>query len=375
MGDKRPLRVGLIGAGFMGEFHARAYATARRIAPEIPVQVTALAEPVAALSSAFSDRWSIGVQVADWRGIVASNDIDIVDICTPPGLHREIALAALAAGKHVYCEKPVGRTSSETAEIAAAARGSGVQTMVGFNYRWFPAVQHMEQLISNREIGALRSVRMSFASDWASDPSGPWGWRLSAADAGYGALGDVGSHIFDMARLLGGELEMVCGLTRTFVTPRASADGPRDVDTDDAFAAIGRFANGAIGEFSGSRVATGSKVEFRVEVVGEHGALRWDVNRLNELQRYDETGSSDDGFRTVMIGPQHDLQNQFSPVQGLGIGFEDSKAIEIQVLLRAIDSGTRAQPNFDDAAAVAAILDAVAMNSWAEPRMPAAGAP
>ena len=375
MSERQPLRVGLIGAGFMGEFHARAYATARRIAPEVPVEVTALAEPVASLAQTFSDRWSVPVRSEDWREIVASSDIDIVDICTPPGLHREIALAALASGKHVYCEKPVGRTSRETAEIAAAARDAGVRTMVGFNYRWFPAVQHMQRLISGGEIGALRGVRMSFASDWASDLSAPWGWRLSAADAGYGALGDVGSHIFDMARLLAGELESVCGTTSTFVTPRASAGSPRDVDTDDAFAAIGRFASGAIGEFSGSRVATGSKVEFRVEVVGATGALRWDVNRLNELRRYDATGSTDDGFRTVIMGPQHKLQEQFSPVQGLGIGFEDSKAIELRALLRAIDAGMPAEPNFDDAAAVAAILDAVAAGTWTEPRRPEVGAP
>ena len=142
-----------------------------------------------------------------------------------------------------------------------------------------------------------------------------------------------------MARMLAGELESVCGLTRTFVASRSSDGGSRAVDTDDAFAAIGRFTNGAIGEFSGSRVATGSKVEFRVEVVGEKAALRWEVGRLNELRLYDAYGAPDDGFRDVQIGPQHNLQALFSPVQGLGIGFEDSKAIEVMTFLRAIDSG------------------------------------
>ena len=195
----------------MGEFHARAYATAKRLVPEIPVEVAAIVEPVASLRDAFGERWDVPVRTDAWREVIESSDIDIVDICTPPALHREIALAAIEAGKHVYCEKPVGRTSSETAEIAAAARAAGVQTMVGFNYRWFPAVQHARKLIADGELGALRSVRMSFASDWASDPAVPWGWRLGAAEAGYGALGDVGSHIFDMARLLAGDLESVCG--------------------------------------------------------------------------------------------------------------------------------------------------------------------
>lgn len=366
--EKRPLRVGLIGAGFMGEFHARAYATAGRLVPEIPVELAVLAEPVTSLREEFSERWSVPDATDDWRDVVGSADVDIVDICTPPGLHREIALAAIEAGKHTYCEKPVGRTSAETAEIAAAARSADVRTMVGFNYRWFPAVQHARRLIADGELGTLRNVRMSFASDWASDPGVQWGWRLGAAEAGYGALGDVGSHIFDMARLLAGELESVCGLLNTFVTTRSADDGQRDVDTDDAFAAVGRFANGAIGEFSGSRVATGSKVEFRVEVVGSEGALRWEVGRLNELRRFDASGAPDDGFRTVQLGPQHDVQGLFSPVQGLGIGFEDSKAIEVMNFLRAMDAGTSAEPSFDDAAAVASILDAVAAGTWTEPR-------
>jgi predicted dehydrogenase len=366
--EKRPLRVGLIGAGFMGEFHARAYASARRLVPDIPVEVAIIAEPVPSLRDEFAERWDVSDRTGDWREVIGSAEVDIVDICTPPGLHRDIALTAIAAGKHVYCEKPVGRTSRETGEIAAAARNAPVRTMVGFNYRWFPAVQHARQLIADGELGELWNVRMSFASDWASDPTAAWGWRLSAADAGYGALGDVGSHIFDMARLLAGELESVCGLLSTFVTSRRSDSGPRQVDTDDAFAAVGRFANGGIGEFSGSRVATGSKVEFRVEVVGSEGALRWEVGRLNELRRFEGSGGPDDGFRTVQLGPQHDVQGLFSPVQGLGIGFEDSKAIEVMNFLRAIDAGVAAEPNFDDAAAVASILDAVAEGTWTQPR-------
>ena len=143
--EKRALRVGLIGAGFMGEFHARAYATAKRLVPEIPVEVAAIAEPVASLRDAFGERWDVPDRTEGWREVIESSDIDIVDICTPPALHKEIALAAIEAGKQVYCEKPVGRTSSETAEIAAAARAAGVQTMVGFNYRWFPAIQHARE--------------------------------------------------------------------------------------------------------------------------------------------------------------------------------------------------------------------------------------
>lgn len=360
----RPLRVGLIGTGFMGEFHARAYRRVEQLTGQ-QVELAIVADVSLGPAQAFAGRWGIDAATADWQDVIGAAEIDAVDICTPPGLHRAIGLAALAAGKHVYCEKPVGLTASDTAVLADAARAAGVRTLAGFNYRWFPAVQHAAALVRDGALGSLRHVRITFESDWASDPSVPWAWRLERASAGHGALGDVGSHVFDMARLLGGELEAVSGLTRTFVPERTSDSGSRTVDNDDAFDAIGTFANGATGAFHGSRVATGSKVEFRWEVVGERGALRWEVGRLNELRRYETSaGNRDDGFATIFLGPQHDLQASFSPVQGLGLGFEDSKVIELGAFLRSVNDGIDVAPNFSDALAVARILDAVAAGGW-----------
>ena len=358
-------RVALLGTGFMGEFHARAYATARRTRPSHAASIGLVADVSEDLARAFAARWGIARWTTDWLSAAGDPDIDVVDICTPPSAHRELALAALAAGKHVYCEKPVGRSHAETREVAEAARRAGVQTFVGFNYRWFPAVVQAAELIADGFTGPIRHVRMSFESDWAADPDVPWAWRMSREQAGHGALGDVGSHMFDMARLLAGEIESACGQLSTFIAERGAGAERRIVDNDDAFDAIVRFASGATGEFSGSRVATGSKVEFRVELVGEQGSLRWSVNRLNELQLFDgrdpESGA---GFRTVLMGPQHPFQGEYSPVQGLGAGFEDSKAIEIAAFLDGLAAGVPVAPTFDDAESVAAILDAVANGQW-----------
>jgi predicted dehydrogenase len=360
------VRVGLIGTGFMGEFHARAYQRVQQLTGS-PVDLVAVADVAAEPARAFANRWGIPFSTENWRELVADPAIQAVDICTPPILHREIGLAAISAGKHVYCEKPVGLTVTDTQALADAARHAGCRTLVGYNYRWFPAVQHAVSLIRAGALGSLRHVRVTFESDWASDPSVPWAWRLERASAGHGALGDVGSHVFDMARLLGGELAAVSGLTRTFVDVRTSEFGTHTVDTDDAFDAIATFVGGATGEFHGSRVATGSKVEFRWEVVGEQGALRWDVGRLNELRRYKtQAGETDDGFKTIFLGPQHANHGNFSPVQGLGLGFEDSKVIELSMFLRSVANGVDLGPNFEDALSVARILDAVAIGGWVE---------
>jgi predicted dehydrogenase len=359
-----PLSVGLIGTGFMGEFHARAYNRVERLMG-VPVRLAVVADVSEEPARAFATRWGIPSATGEWRDVVADPSLDAVDICTPPALHREIGLAAIANGKHVYCEKPVGLTAADTQALADAARVAGIRTCVGFNYRWFPAVQHAAALIRAGELGAIRHARMTFESDWASDPSVPWAWRLDHTAAGYGALSDVGSHVFDMARLLVGEIASISGITRTFVKERSSDAGTRQVDTDDSFDATAEFTNGAIGEFHGSRVATGSKVEFRFEIVGERGALRWEVGRLNELRRYElRAGVADDGFTTIFLGPDHPLQAEFSPVQGLGLGFEDSKVIELATFLRAVVEDTDLSPNFDDALAVARILDAVAAGGW-----------
>ncbi len=363
---RAPLRVGLIGTGFMGEFHARAYARVEAILG-VPVELAVVADATAETARTFAARWGIPASTGDWQAIVADTSLDVIDICTPPALHREIALGAIAAGHAVYCEKPVGRTTADTRALADAARSSGSRTCVGFNYRWFPAVQHAAALIQAGELGSLRHLSITFESDWASDPSVPWAWRLDAGAAGYGALSDVGTHVFDMARLLAGELVAVSGVLRTFVAQRPAATGTRTVDTDDAFDALGEFGSGATGVFHGSRVATGSKVEFRVEVVGERGALRWEVGRLNELRRYESRpGITDDGFTTIHMRPEHHPHGSFSPVQGLGLGFEDSKVIEIAAFLDAVRSRADFSPNFDDALAVATILDAVAAGGRVE---------
>jgi len=235
-------------------------------------------------------------------------------------MHGEIAAAAISYGKHVYCEKPVGISAAQTTELAEAANQAGVSTLVGFNYRWIPAVVLAKQLVAAGRIGEVRHLTISFESDWAADPETAWDWRFSGAVASAGAIGDVGSHVFDMARYLVAEVTAVCGLTKTFIDEREQAGSRRLVDTDDAFVAIGRLANGAIGTFEGSRVAPGATVSFRFSLVGSTGSLRWNLARMNEIELYEGDAAPLDGFRTIVLGPEHPLHARFSGSPDVSVG-------------------------------------------------------
>jgi predicted dehydrogenase len=367
--------IGLVGAGFMGEMHARGYKLARSLRPDLGIEprLVAVADADEARALAFADVWRPERSTTDWRSVVEDPNVDVVDICAPPAMHREVAAAAIAAGKHVYCEKPVGLSAAETAELVEAAEGAGVATLVGFNYRWIPAVALAKQIVDDGRIGSIRQVAMSFESDWAADSSTPWGWRFSAAAASSGAIGDVGSHVFDMARHLAGELTEVCGMTETFITERDHRGARVRVDTDDAFAALGRFEHGAIGTFEGSRVAPGTTVSFRWTLTGSTGSLRWDLGRMNELELYEPAADHLDGFRTIVLGPEHPIHGTFSPVRGLGVGFADSKIAEVQHLLQCLAEDVRPVPSFRDALAAARLVEGAQAGGWVTvPRLSAA---
>ena len=363
----RTVGVALIGAGFMGEFHARGYeSVARVLSYEAEPVIRVVADADVAKGRTLADHRAVGEVTQDWRAAIDRSDVELVDICTPPAFHAEIAAFAAGLGKHVYCEKPVGRTLAETSVIKKATDDAGVKTFVGYNYRWYPAVVFAHQLIDQGRLGDIYHVRIAFDSDWASNPQVPWAWRLSAEEAGHGALGDVGSHVFDMARYLAGEISEIVGQTRTVVHERPSTDGGRKpVDTDDSFEAIGMFSNGAGGAFHGSRVATGSKIGFLVSVVGSKGAIVWDERRANELQLYlgDDASDPTVGFQRIEMGPNHPFHGWFSPVQGLGIGFQDTKTIEVAQIIKSVATGEPFRPDFADALAVARIVNAAASHS------------
>jgi predicted dehydrogenase len=361
----KTLRVGLVGAGFMGEFHARAYAALGRLYSELPIrlELAAVADVREEIARSFAERWGLERWTTDWQSIVADPGLAVIDICTPPALHRDVAVAASEMGHAVYCEKPVGRSAAETAQIAAAIRAAGVIGFVGFNYRWIPAISLARQLIGEGAIGDLVHVRIAKDSDSAANPARQ-DWRFFASEAGAGSLADVGSHVFDMARSLAGDVAEVTGLTKTVITERIFQGKLRTVDTDDLWMALALFKNGATGSFQGSRVLNGNKADFRVEIAGTRGAVAWEQRRMNELDLHQARDDGLDGFTTIRLGPQHPDHAHFVPVRGHSIAFGDLKVIELSRLAAALTGDGPAVPGFDDALAVARIIEAVPERRW-----------
>ncbi len=314
----RPLRVGMVGHAFMGAAHTQGWAGAARFgALPLPIERTALCGRDADAVSASAARLGWASVETDWRRLVARDDIDLIDICTPGDTHADIAIAALEAGKHVLCEKPLANTVAEAVDMADAARAAaerGVRSMVGFTYRRVPAVALAKQLVDEGRLGTIRHVRAQYLQDWIVDPSFPLVWRLQKDKAGSGALGDIGAHVIDLAQhLLGSSISGVSALTETFVKERPlpsaasglSASGTAAtgrVTVDDAALFTARFAGGAIGSFEATRFATGRKNAIRIEINGSDGSLAFDFESMNELHFYDHTEPAETaGFRRILV--------------------------------------------------------------------------
>jgi predicted dehydrogenase len=371
----RTVGVGVIGTGFMGGIHARAYGTAPWIFPDATAQplVRIVADERLADARVFAQRFGIPEWTDDWRSLLTRSDLDVIDICTPPSLHQRIATAVAGAGKHVYCEKPVGRGLDETTAIWEAVKAAGVSSFVGFNFRMAPAAQLGRQIVESGRIGEIRHVRVSYRTNYDNNPDQPvpWRWRFSQEVAGAGALADLGSHAFDMAVHLAGPIRRVCGMTHTFVTERDDPDqsaggGRRVIDNDDAFAALVELSNGAIGIVDASRASAGSKTEFTFDVSGSAGAVRWDMRRMNELQVcYLNAPETEQGFTTVQTGPVNDPYGRFIP-SPLGLGYADTKVIEVHRLAEAVASGEPISPSLEDMVQVARLIEAVQRGGWVD---------
>ncbi|HKU02772.1 MAG TPA: Gfo/Idh/MocA family oxidoreductase, partial [Arthrobacter sp.] len=312
------LRVAMIGHGFMGAAHSQGWRTAPRVfdlpaEPEMAVVVGRNADAVAAAAG----KWGWAESATDWRDVIAREDIDVVDIVTPGDSHAEIAIAALEAGKHVLCEKPLANTVAEAeamAEAAERAAARGIRAMVGFTYRRVPAVTFLRNLIAEGAVGRINQVRASYRQDWLVDPEMPLAWRLQKEHAGSGALGDIGAHAIDLAQFVTGlALEKVSGVVDTIVKERplqssgsglsgTAADGYGQVTVDDIALFTGRFETGALAFFEASRFATGRKNSLRIEVSGDKGALAFDLEDLNSVQFYDRTAPAElQGFRKILV--------------------------------------------------------------------------
>ena len=372
------LGVGMVGYAFMGAAHSQAWRTAGRVFDlPLDVRMTVLCGRSRDGAEAAARKLGWESVETDWKALVARDDVRLVDICTPGSSHAEIAIAALAAGKHVLCEKPLANTVSEAramVEAARAARAAGVRSMVGFNYRRVPAATLARQLIAGGRIGTVRHVRAQYLQDWIVDPEFPLVWRLRAEEAGSGALGDIGAHIVDLTQFVTGQrLTGVNAMLETFVKQRPlpaassglSASGGTsmgDVTVDDAAVFFGRLDGGALASYEATRFATGRKNSIRVEVNGSTGSLAFDLERLNELELYESAGTSDageEGFRRILVTePTHPYLGAWWP-PGHTLGWAESFTHEVKDLVEAVAAGTDPSPSFEDGLQVQLVLEAV----------------
>ena len=370
------LRVAVIGHSFMGTIHTEAW----QIAPKFfdigtDIEVVAVCGRDEDAARAFARRFDIASVETDWRKAIVRDDIDIVDICVPGGLHAEIAIAALQAGKHVLCEKPMANTLAEAeamttaAEVAAKA---GIRSMVGFSYRRTPALAYARQLIADGRLGDIRHIRALYLQDWIVDPDFPLVWRLDKEQAGSGALGDLGAHLIDLARYLTEhEITGVSAATETFISSRplpgessgltATATSERGtVTVDDAAIAIARTDRGALLTLEATRFATGRKNALRIEINGSRGSLAFDFERLNELEFADaEVASAEAGFRRILVTePEHPYAGAWWPA-GHGLGYEQLFVHQAKDFAEGIVRENTLSPSFADGLRVQRILDAI----------------
>ncbi|RBM07254.1 Gfo/Idh/MocA family protein [Streptomyces sp. PT12] len=364
-----PLGVGMVGYAFMGAAHSQGWRTVGRAfdLPLTPVMAAVCGRDRSRVEAA-ADRLGWAAAETDWRVLIARDDVSLVDICTPGDSHAEIAIAALEAGKHVLCEKPLANTVEEAEAMTAAAieaRKRGQLAMVGFNYRRVPALVLARKLIAEGRLGTLRHVRASYLQDWAADPAMPLAWRLRKEKAGSGALGDLGAHIVDITQHLSGELLVgVSAQTETFVKQRPLPGGEPgqvgEVTVDDAAVFNGRLASGALASFEVSRFAAGRKNQLRVEINGSDGSLAFDLERLNELEFHDNTlPDAEGGFRRILVTEADHpyLEGWWPP--GHGLGYEHTFTHQARDLVHAIAENAQPEPTFADGLQVQRVLAAV----------------
>lgn len=379
----KEVNVGMIGYKFMGKAHSHAYHDLPLFFPDTakPVMRAICGRDEQAVQEA-QRRFNWDSYETDWRALVARDDIDLIDINAPSNVHKEIAIAAAEAGKHIFCEKPLALTLSDAREMLAAAEAAGVKHMCGFNYRFAPAVQLAKKLIDEGRIGTIHHFRGWFLQDWIIDPDFPLVWRLQKEIAGSGAHGDLGAHVIDLAHFLVGDLDEVIGMSKTFIKERPLSDsmtglsatgskgGPMgEVTVDDATLFMARFANGALGSFEATRFAGGHRCTNAFEINGSKGSIKFDFERMNELEVYFADDEEDvQGFRRVLAtDPAHAYSEAWWP-PGHTIGYEHTFIHEVVELLEAIEEDRQPSPSFVDGVKCQQVLEAVDLSiadrSW-----------
>ncbi|MEA2310594.1 MAG: hypothetical protein QOE28_562 [Solirubrobacteraceae bacterium] len=383
---KRQIGVGVIGLGWMGRVHSSSYRRVPEHFPDLGVTPRlVVAADVSPSRRAHAELVGFERTAEDWRAVIDDPAVEAVSITLPNAMHREVALAAIEAGKHVWVEKPVGRGLQDTVAVADAARRAGVVNAVGFCYRFAPAVQHARALIEAGAIGEVNHYRGVFLADYANRPDAAASWRFLRADAGSGALGDLMAHIVDMTHFLLGPIERLSGRTATMIPrrPRQTGEGTHfsrvatddlvDVENEDWAAAMIEVGGGAVGSLEASRVIVGPHVRMRFEVHGTTGALAWELERMNELERFQlASNGGDEGYMTVLAGTQHPGFAAFQPGAGVPMGYDDLRVLEASRFLAAVRDGEQRGPGLDEMVACASVLAAIersaASGGWEDVR-------
>ena len=385
-GTRRRIGVGLIGFGWLGRAHSRSL---RRIPSlfgerDFDVELVICADEVPARAQEAVDDFGYSRASADWRAVVEDPGVDAVFIAAPNMMHVELVEAVAAAGKDVFCEKPVGGTPEQTVRAERAARRAGVISGVGHNFRWAPLVQHAARLIADGELGEITNYRGRFFSMYGSDPLGLLSWRFLVDAAGHGVTSDLMSHSVDLAHMLIGPIKRVVGTTATFIGERPlpvpgegthygrghPGDPSGAVTNEDYAGMLCEFANGARGTFEASRTMVGPESQNAFDVYGTRGALGWNFERMNELQLYRASDGLDTGFTRVLGGDRFPFHGNFVPGSANGIGFEDLVTIEDYEFCRALAERRRFRPGFEEAldwvSVQAALLRSADSGRWEE---------
>lgn len=377
---KQEIGIGVIGMGWMGTVHSRSYRLLndRFHDNTVRARLVICADNVAHRAEEARESLGFAEATTVWQDVIAHPDVQVVNIAAPNFLHKEMVQAATDAGKHIFCEKPVGRTPQETAEIESLASQAGVMSFVGFNYRWAPMVQHCKNLIDSGKFGTLTHYRGRFFTMYGSNPYGMLTWRFKKAQAGLGVLGDIMSHVVDMAHMLAGPIKRLVSNRHTFIPERPvpvpgqgthfSVGKPEDptgaVENEDYVGTLVEFENGVQGSFEVCRAIFGPKCEMSFEVNGRAGGAKWNFERMNELELYlPDADGLHDGYTTLLGGPNYPFHGYFNPGDGIGLGYEDLKVLEAYNFLMSIAEGRQRAPSFADALRLAEVQEAM-IRSW-----------
>ncbi|GAA4305755.1 Gfo/Idh/MocA family oxidoreductase [Compostibacter hankyongensis] len=377
MSKKKELRIGLIGCGFMGRTHSNGYRRVWNFFPELAYKpvLQAVCSRSEDKVKAFAEQWGYASVETDWKKLIARDDIDAVDICTPNNMHAEIAIAAAAAGKMVLCEKPLARGLEESRRMVEAVEKAGVNNTIWYNYRRIPAVTLAKQIIDAGKLGRIFHYRANFLQDWTISADLPQGgeslWRMDADVAGSGVTGDLLAHCIDTAIWLNGSIKDVSAVTETFIKERVHqlTGKVEKVGIDDACIFHCHFENGSLGLFESTRYARGHKALYTFEINGEHASIRWDLHDLNRLEYFDHRDESIvRGWRSIHVtdGDQPYMDKWWVP--GLSIGYEHSFIHQVADFLKSLETGTPCSPTFREAyetqQVCQAVLDSAASANW-----------